>query len=76
MFHIFSVYPGYLKNVEMQPPLRENQLLPGYVFENLALEVIVTMIPNKICGIIFCSAYFFQYCMDATLKEDKRGSIK
>ncbi|KAE9604891.1 putative histidine kinase-like ATPase domain-containing protein [Lupinus albus] len=34
-----QVYPGYLENVELQPPITENQLRPGYVFEKLALEM-------------------------------------
>ncbi|CAL0318893.1 unnamed protein product [Lupinus luteus] len=34
-----QVYPGYLKNVELRPPITENQLRPGYVFEKLALEM-------------------------------------
>ncbi|OIW07390.1 hypothetical protein TanjilG_10225 [Lupinus angustifolius] len=35
-----QVYPGYLKNVELQPPITENQLRPGFVFEKLALEML------------------------------------
>jgi len=37
--YLFSVSPAYPEHVELKPDIREDQLIPGFIFKELMLEV-------------------------------------
>ena len=39
MLVICSVSPAYPEHVELKPNIREDQLIPGFIFKELMLEV-------------------------------------